>query len=199
MIYNIFENEIIPSYDYKDEKGIREKWVEKIKHTIALIAPHFTMKRQLDDYYSKFYNEMFKRFAQLSEQNAHLAKQYSDWKTQITRLWNGIELLEVKIPDVENKNIELNDIFTAKVSLFLGEIDAKHIGVEMIIADKENNQINDYTLIAPFELVFASNKRADYEIKIKTSRAGVHNFAFRIYPKHPLMINRMELPLVKWI
>ena len=63
----------------------------------------------------------------------------------------------------------------------------------------KNNQINDYTLIAPFELISASNKRADYEIKIKTSRAGVHNFAFRIYPKHPLMQHRMELPLVKWI
>lgn len=199
MIYDIFENEIIPSYDYKDEKDVRVKWVEKIKHTIALIAPHFTMKRQLDDYYSKFYNKMFERFAQLSEQNAHLAKQFADWKSQITRLWNNIELIDLQLPDIENSNIELNDIFTAKISLFLGEISSEHIGIEMIIADKENNQINDYTLIAPFELISASNKRADYEIKIKTSRAGVHNFAFRIYPKHPLMQHRMELPLIKWI
>ncbi len=199
MIYDIFENEIIPTYNFKDENDIRVKWVEKIKHTIALIAPHFTMKRQLDDYYSKFYNDMFKRFTDLNKENALLAKQYADWKIQIKSLWNAIELLEVKIPDVENTNIELNDIFTAKVSLLLGEISPEHIGVEMIIADKENNQINDYTLIAPFELISFSNKRADYEIKIKTTRAGVHNFAFRIYPKHPLMQHRMELPLIKWI
>lgn len=199
MIYNIFENEIIPCYNFKDQNGIRVKWVERIKHTIALIAPHFTMKRQLDDYYEKFYNEMFKRFAQLNAQNAHLAKEYAEWKNKITHLWNAIELLGVTIPDIANTNIELNDIFTAKVSLYLEDISPEHIGVEMIIADKENNQINDYTLIAPFELVCVNNKRADYEIKIKTSRAGVHNFAFRIYPKHPLMQHRMELPLIKWI
>ncbi len=199
MIYNIFENEIIPCYNYKDQNGIRVKWVERIKHTIALIAPHFTMKRQLDDYYEKFYNEMFKRFSQLNAQNAHLAKEYAEWKNKITHLWNAIELLDVTIPDIANTNIELNDIFTAKVSLYLGDISPEHIGVEMIIADKENNQINDYTLIAPFEQVCVNNKRADYEIKIKTSRAGVHNFAFRIYPKHPLMQHRMELPLIKWI
>lgn len=199
MIYNIFENEIIPCYNYKDQNGIRVKWVERIKHTIALIAPHFTMKRQLDDYYEKFYNEMFKRFSQLNAQNAHLAKEYAEWKNKITHLWNAIELLDVTIPDIANTNIELNDIFTAKVSLYLGDISPEHIGIEMIIADKENNQINDYTLIAPFELVYVNNKRADYEIKIKTSRAGVHNFAFRIYPKHPLMQHRMELPLIKWI
>lgn len=199
MIYNIFENEIIPCYNYKDQNGIRVKWVERIKHTIALIAPHFTMKRQLDDYYEKFYNEMFKRFSQLNAQNAHLAKEYAEWKNKITHLWNAIELLDVTIPDIANTNIELNDIFTAKVSLYLGDISPEHICVEMIIADKENNQINDYTLIAPFEQVCVNNKRADYEIKIKTSRAGVHNFAFRIYPKHPLMQHRMELPLIKWI
>jgi phosphorylase/glycogen(starch) synthase len=199
MIYNIFENEIIPCYNYKDQNGIRVKWVERIKHTIALIAPHFTMKRQLDDYYEKFYNEMFKRFSQLNAQNAHLAKEYAEWKNKITHLWNAIELLDVTIPDIANTNIELNDIFTAKVSLYLGDISPEHICVEMIIADKENNQINDYTLIAPFEQVCVDNKRADYEIKIKTSRAGVHNFAFRIYPKHPLMQHRMELPLIKWI
>jgi alpha-glucan phosphorylase-like protein len=199
MIYNIFENEIIPCYNYKDQNGIRVKWVERIKHTIALIAPHFTMKRQLDDYYEKFYNEMFKRFSQLNAQNAHLAKEYAEWKNKITHLWNAIELLDVTIPDIANTNIELSDIFTAKVSLYLGDISPEHICVEMIIADKENNQINDYTLIAPFEQVCVNNKRADYEIKIKTSRAGVHNFAFRIYPKHPLMQHRMELPLIKWI
>lgn len=199
MIYDIFENEIIPCYNFKDKNGIRVKWVERIKHTIALIAPHFTMKRQLDDYYSKFYNKMFKKVSDLSEKNAQLAKEYADWKNQMTRLWNAIELLDVQIPDVENTDIELNDIFKAKVSLFLGKISAEHIGVEMIIADKENNQINDYTLIAPFELISTSNKKADYEIKIKTSRAGVHNFAFRIYPKHPLMQHRMELPLIKWV
>jgi hypothetical protein len=199
MIYDIFENEIIPCYNFKDKNGIRVKWVERIKHTIALIAPHFTMKRQLDDYYSKFYNKMFKKVSDLSEKNAQLAKEYADWKNQMTRLWNAIELLDVQIPDVENTDIELNDVFKAKVSLFLGKIYAEHIGVEMIIADKENNQINDYTLIAPFELISTSNKKADYEIKIKTSRAGVHNFAFRIYPKHPLMQHRMELPLIKWV
>ena len=199
MMYNIFENEIIPCFNYKDENGIRVKWVERMKHTIALIAPHFTMKRQLDDYYEKFYNKMFERYRKFSENNAQLAKEYSEWKIKMSRLWNSIELLELNIPDTENAGFDLDDIFVAKLSLNLGSIEAEHIGVEMIIADKENNLINDYTLIAPFELISVNNKRADYEIKIKTSRAGVHNFAFRIYPKHPLMQYRMELPLIKWI
>lgn len=199
MIYDIFENEIIPSYYYIDERGLKVKWNEKIKHTIALIAPRFTMKRQLDDYYEKFYNDMFKRYNSFVKDNALLAKEYADWKEKMSRLWNTIELVDVITLDTQNTDIELNETFVGKIILNLGEINPEHIGIEMIIADKENNQINDYTLIAPFELIESSDNRTVYEIKIKTSRAGVHNFAFRLFAKHPLMQHRMELPLVKWI
>lgn len=199
MIYDIFENDIIPSYNYTDQKGIRVKWIEKIKHTIALIAPRFTMKRQLDDYYDKFYNNMFERHNTFIKDNASLAREYSDWKEKIHRLWNTIELINIETPDTENTELEFNQTFSTKITLNLGNIKAEHIGIEMIIADKENNQINDYTLIAPFELIEQFNNKAVYQINIKTTRAGVHNFAFRLFPKHPLMQHRMELPLIKWI
>lgn len=199
MIYDIFENDIIPSYNYIDQRGIRVKWVEKIKHTIALIAPRFTMKRQLDDYYDKFYNNMFERYNKFIKDNALLAKEYADWKEKMCRLWNSIELIDVITPDIKNTEFELNQSFSAKIILNPKDIKAEYIGIEMIIADKENNQIKDYTLIAPFELIESSNNRAVYQINIKTTRAGVHNFAFRLFAKHPLMQHRMELALIKWI
>ena len=44
-----------------------EGWVKTIKNSIAQVAPHYTMKRQLDDYYSKFYTKEAKRFKELVE------------------------------------------------------------------------------------------------------------------------------------
>ena len=61
-IYGLLENEIIPLYYNKDKKGISKGWIKVIKNSIAQIAPHYTMKRQLDDYYEKFYNKEAKRF-----------------------------------------------------------------------------------------------------------------------------------------
>ena len=51
-IYGLLENEIIPLYYNKDKKGVSKGWCKVIKNSIAKIAPHYTMKRQLDDYYS---------------------------------------------------------------------------------------------------------------------------------------------------
>lgn len=56
-IYGLLENEIIPLYYNKNENGYSEGWIKVIKNSIATIAPHYTMKRQLDDYYEKFYTK----------------------------------------------------------------------------------------------------------------------------------------------
>ena len=61
-IYSLLENEIVPLYYKKNKKGYSEGWIKVIKNSIAQIAPHYTMKRQLDDYYTKFYNKEAKRF-----------------------------------------------------------------------------------------------------------------------------------------
>lgn len=60
-IYSILETEILPLYYARNKKGYSEGWVKTIKNSIAQIAPHYTMKRQLDDYYSKFYTKEAKR------------------------------------------------------------------------------------------------------------------------------------------
>ena len=48
------------------------------------------MKRQLDDYYSKFYNKLAKRFAILSANDNAKAKEIAAWKEEW--LLNGILL-----------------------------------------------------------------------------------------------------------
>ena len=82
-IYSLLENEILPLYYKKDKKGISAGWIKVIKNSIAQIAPHYTMKRQLDDYYEKFYNKLSERSKQLQANNYQLAKEMALWKEAV--------------------------------------------------------------------------------------------------------------------
>lgn len=66
-IYNILEDEIIPIFYAKDSRGTSSKWISYIKNTISGIAPHFTMKRQLDDYCNLYYKKLHQRSQILKE------------------------------------------------------------------------------------------------------------------------------------
>ena len=66
-------------------------WVKVVKNSIATIAPHYTMKRQLDDYYTKFYNKQAERSANLHANNNRLAKEIALWKETVAERWDSIK------------------------------------------------------------------------------------------------------------
>ena len=93
-IYSLLENEIIPLYYNKGKKGYSEKWVKVIKNSIATIAPHYTMKRQLDDYFDKFYIKEANRFKKLSANDNRLAKEIALWKEAVAERWDSIRVVD---------------------------------------------------------------------------------------------------------
>ena len=89
-IYGLLENEIIPLYYKKDKKGISKEWLKVVRNSIAQIAPHYTMKRQLDDYYEKFYNKEAKRFKEIAKDNYKLAKDIAQILPNGRKLWPSV-------------------------------------------------------------------------------------------------------------
>lgn len=198
-LYDIFLSQIIPCYNERDEKGVSNPWCEKMKNTICQIAPRFTMKRQLDDYYDKFYRPMGERTRLLAENNAALAKQYAAWKERVRRFWDDVRPIEFHYPSSESEAMEVREQFSLEVVLQTAGLSPKEIGVELIIANKQNGQINSYDEIVPFELCESSTGRGVYRVSLSQTSAGVHDYAIRVYPHCELMPHRQDLPLVKWI
>ncbi|MDE6344151.1 MAG: alpha-glucan family phosphorylase, partial [Muribaculaceae bacterium] len=79
-IYSMLENEIIPLYYAQNSKGYSPEWIQYIKRSIGHIAPHFTMKRMIDDYIARFYNKEGERSARLAADNYKLAREIVAWK-----------------------------------------------------------------------------------------------------------------------
>ena len=91
-IYSLLENEILPLYYNRNKQGFSEGWIKTIKNSIATIAPHYTMKRQLDDYYDKFYTKEAANFKKLAANNNRLAKELAAWKEAVAQRWDSIRV-----------------------------------------------------------------------------------------------------------
>ncbi|WP_290081286.1 glycosyltransferase family 1 protein, partial [Bacteroides acidifaciens] len=112
-IYSILETEIMPLYYARNKKGYSEGWIKVVKNSIAQIAPHYTMKRQLDDYYSKFYCKQAKRFAALSANDNAKAKEIAAWKEEVVDKWDAIEIVSCdKVEELKNGDIESGKEYT---------------------------------------------------------------------------------------
>ncbi|MEI6890077.1 MAG: alpha-glucan family phosphorylase [Bacteroidales bacterium] len=199
VIYSILEEEIVPIYYDRDSNGIPVKWISYIKNTIAEIAPHFTMKRQLDDYYRQYYSKLFKRSRIITGKNYEMARHIASWKRKVLRGWDGIEIVSQKTPFSEQKPLSLGDVFSAEIILNLNELSATDVGIEVLFGRKLNDLVETPIFIEEMNLSRSEKNIAVFECNIPINEAGVYDFAFRLFPKSPLLPHRQDFALVKWI
>ena len=196
-IYSLLENEIIPLYYKKNKKGISEGWIKVIKNSIAQIAPHYTMKRQLDDYYDKFYVKEAKRFKAISKDNNQLAKEIAQWKETVAERWDSIHVVHSEW-DIPAAGLETGTNYTLRYVIDeQGLDDAVALEKVNVYVDKHGEE-RIYS-IEPLKLVGREGNNFIFEAKLAPQQAGEYKSAVRMYPKNSNLPHRQDFCYVKWL
>ena len=197
-IYGLLENEIVPLYYNRNKKGFSEGWIKVIKNSIATIAPHYTMKRQLDDYYSKFYNKEAARFKKLAENNNQLAKDIAHWKETVAERWDNIHVVS-KDAGIFDTGVETGKQYKIKYVIDeQGLNDA--VGLELVVL-KPGTEPTELQVHGVYE--FKQTGRQDnnytFELEVEPDMAGTFRTSVRMFPKFAEMPHRQDFCYVKWI
>ena len=196
-IYGLLENEIIPLYYDKCDKGYSEGWVRVIKNSIATIAPHYTMKRQLDDYYSKFYCRLAERSKKLHANGNQLAKEIAFWKETVAERWDAISVVS-KSSTLNDYTAETGTEFTVKYVIDEQGLDDA-VGLEFVILKPDAKGEDRIASVHPFELVGREGNLYTFECDIEPDEAGTYKTAVRMYPKSDKLPHRQDFCYVRWI
>ena len=186
-IYSILETEILPLYYARNKKGYSEGWIKVVKNSIAQIAPHYTMKRQLDDYYNKFYNKLSKRFQMLSADDNAKAKEIAAWKEEVVSKWDSIEI--VSCDKVEEYTITY--VIDEK-----GLNDA--IGLELVTTYTTADGKQHVYSVEPFSVIKKEGNLYTFQVKHSLSNAGSFKVSYRMFPKNPELPHRQDFCYVRW-
>ena len=197
-IYSILETEILPLYYARNKKGYSEGWVKTIKNSIAQVAPHYTMKRQLDDYYSKFYTKEANRSNILCADNYAKAKEIAHWKEEVAEKWDQIEVVSVDKCDAVNQgNLESGKDYTVTIVVDeKGLNDA--VGIEMVTTYK-NAEGKEYIYsVVPMDVIKREGDLFTFRLTHSISNAGSFKVAYRMYPKRADLAHRQDFCYVRW-
>jgi len=197
-IYSILETEILPLYYARNKKGYSEGWIKVVKNSIAQIAPHYTMKRQLDDYYNKFYNKLSKRFQMLSADDNAKAKEIAAWKEEVVSKWDSIEI--VSCDKVEE--LKAGDIESGKEYTITYVIDEKGlndaIGLELVTTYTTADGKQHVYSVEPFSVIKKEGNLYTFQVKHSLSNAGSFKVSYRMFPKNPELPHRQDFCYVRW-
>ena len=194
-IYSMLENEIIPLYFEKNSKGYSPRWIEYIKNSIGHIAPHFTMKRMIDDYITRFYDPESRRFNALAANNFALAKEIVAWKEKVVAAWDGIKVLDFQADGpIASSTGQTYNVKAVIDTNGLG----RSIGLEFVVYRVKDGEEHLYET-KQFTVTKEDNGILTYELHDKIHDAGVFRYGFRLYPTNPNLAHRQDFAYVRWI
>ena len=197
-IYGLLENDIIPMYYNRNKKGYSADWVKVIKNSISTIAPHYTMKRQLDDYFDRFYNREALRFKKLQENDYRLAKDIALWKETVAERWDEIHVVS-KDTSLLDTGGETGKKYTMQYVIDEQGLDDA-VDLELVSL-KSNTSQDDHEVysVRPFKVKGHEGNLYTFEAVIEPDVAGAFRSCVRMYPKNVNLPHRQDFCYVKWL
>lgn len=199
QIYKKLETEIVPLYYKRDSDDLPEDWIRYIKKCISEIAPEFTSERMINDYRDRYYLKLKKRYLILSDNDFEKAKEIASWKENIESEWKKIKTEEINVNEITNVSLIPGQTYKGGVKLNINGLNPEDVGVEMVISESTSSGELRITNIIKLNKETIEDSSVYYSFYFTPSKPGSINYAFRIFPKHPLLAHRQDCSVVKWL
>ncbi len=187
-LYELLEQNIVPEFYSRNEKGIPEKWIKRMRNSMATLTPQFSANRTVREYTEEFYIPAALEYMKRSADKGSAGIKIVNAKHLLRSKWNDIHIGEVKIKSIENG-------FCFKAALYFDDELKDKISVELFA-----NGINDGEpeVIKMNSRSTSENKGEHiYHVDIDTTR-NPNNYTVRIIPCYENISVPLEDDLIRW-
>ena len=154
------------------------------------------MKRQLDDYISRFYIPEAKRAAKLEANDFAKAREIVAWKEEVASKWDSIQVVSSNFDESHTGASRTGDKIDINVVLDTKGL-GDSIGVELVYYKEEHGE-SKFDGRADLNIVKRDGNLYTYELKTALKEAGIYRYALRMYPKNAELPHRQDFAYVRW-
>jgi starch phosphorylase len=193
-IYNLLQKVIAPLYYDRGADGLPHNWIKMMKASIQKLVPHFNTNRMVREYYEKFYMPAHRATKRLSDNGRIL--ELSRWRAKVEASWPNVRIvLDNFKPEME---IHSGTKVPVRAIVWLGELKPEDVDVQI------------HCGAANGEIIFKDGKSSSMEMdsrlgdayifkgEVAAFRSGRHDFAVRVIPRHPDLVNPFMPLFIKW-
>ena len=198
-IYTTLEKEILPLYYAKDADGLPNRWINKMKDSIKVVAPEFSTERMLIDYANDLYVPQVNRTLEIAENGFAKVFKLAEWKENISRDWGKIHINPINLTAYENTPISVNQTIEPACLVYLGSIKPEDVNVEVYVGKITDTGVLCESKIKKMDLVQKNGDMYEYRSEVLMNNGGNYGFTYRVVPKNSMLDNKQDMGLVKWV
>jgi starch phosphorylase len=189
QLYDLLEQEVIPTFYDRDEHAIPLKWVAKMRASLARLTPRFSSNRMVREYVESCYLPAANSYRHRAADRARLAAQLEQWYESFGHNWSDVRF--------GNRYVQENDGHRmVRVQVYLGGLAHESVQVELYADAIDGAE----PLRVPMERGEAATGAVNgwiYQALIGDVRAA-DDFTPRVIPYHPAAKVPLEAGLILW-
>jgi starch phosphorylase len=191
-LFGLFEREIVPLFYDRGPDGVPVRWIDKMKANWRTLGPFVTAARMVRDYTAELYEPAAASADLLLADAARRGRTLAAWKVRVEQAWPAVKIVDV---DVDTAPAHEGEQRTASARVELGGLEPGEVTVQALHGpiDSRGEFVD-----GPQPVDLDPTGDGVFACTYTIGEAGPYGITVRVLPRHPDMINPVEMGLVAW-
>ncbi|MEI6809923.1 MAG: alpha-glucan family phosphorylase, partial [bacterium] len=182
-LYNILENEVVPTFYDKSTGDIPARWLKMMKASMLMALRSFTSHRMTSEYNAKFYQPSITRYDKLMADTAAKARELVTRRERLASLWPEVRI-EMPKAGKDLSALHVGDKFDITTSVRLGKLTPDDVDVEVYsgIVNADNETTDSQVKTMQLQTTEANGTHI-FKQTMVCSATGRYGFTARVTPR----------------
>ena len=188
-LYDLLEREVIPEFYTRDEQGIPNAWVNRMRESMARLTPHFSANRSVCEYTEQHYLPAASAFLARAVDKGAIGVDMVNWRHALDQKWAALRFGEMKLETDGEQHV-------FEVQMYLDDLDPEAVRVELYAEGAGNGPPERVEMKRVRQLVGATNGYA-YRAEVPAGRPA-SDYTARLIPHRDGVAVPLEASHILW-
>ncbi|MEU1986318.1 alpha-glucan family phosphorylase [Nocardia sp. NPDC019395] len=197
-LYELMERTVAPRFYDRDTRGLPQRWLEMVRHTLYTLGPKVQADRMVRDYAQRYYAPAAAAGRRATDADLRDAREAADYRNRVAQAWPGVRVVQVDstgLPDTPVLGAPLS--LTARVDL--AGLQPRDVLVQAVLGRVSPE--DDLSDIRTVTMAAAGRENPETGIELFTVEtpvplSGAVGYTVRVLPAHETLASSTELGLV---
>jgi starch phosphorylase len=189
QLYRLLEEEVIPCFYDRDERGIPRRWLSRVRKSMAELTPRFSTNRMLREYVGRFYLPAAESFTARTAKDAIEAVRNGQWQDALCNNWRRLHFGTLRVH-------EEGAHYTFFVPVYLDALDPEAIRVQIYAEPQSGGEAEIHSMTRGESLTGTINGYL-YTVQVPAKRPSSH-YTPRIIPFRARVSVPLEAQQILW-
>ncbi len=198
-LYTLLEDEVIPLYFTRGGDGLPHGWIERMKNSIATLAPEYNSARMVRQYFEEYYRPAGERHVKMRGEAHLVSRRLSEWKSDVSARFSALRIDQIQIQGLKQNSVPCTDPLSVTAWVVPGGMKQDELAVQFVAGRSEERDFVDKPEVV--DLVPAGTDEQGRLIYTGTyipMHNGHYIYGIRALPYSPDLSNPFDTHLIQW-